>query len=171
MGKISLTLLILICVCGLAVAQEKSQMQQLPVPPVAPDFRAPQKPMPELNRVGVDMNLQHPLGLREALSMALANNKDIEVARENVRIAEFDLLGSQGAYDPKLNFTSFYERFENPISSFLSGGQNGSTIQSDYAGTVRLEGQTPVLGGSYRLDFSSSRFTTQKPRSRSAWLR
>jgi outer membrane protein len=160
MGKISLTLLILLCVSGLAVAQEKPKMQELPVPPVAPDFRAPQKPLPELNRVGVDMNRQHPLGLREALSMALANNKDIEVARENVRIAEFDLLGSQGAYDPKLNFTSFYERFENPISSFLSGGQNGSTIQSDYAGTVRLEGQTPVLGGSYRLDFSSSRFTT-----------
>jgi HAE1 family hydrophobic/amphiphilic exporter-1 len=160
MRKISLTLLILICVSSLAVAQEKPQMEQLPVPPVAPDFRAPQKPLPELNRVGVDMNRQHPLGLREALSMALANNKDIEVARENVRIAEFDLLGSHGAYDPKLNFTSFYERFENPISSFLSGGQNGSTIQSDYAGTARLEGQTPVLGGSYRLDFSSSRFTT-----------
>ena len=135
-------------------------MEQLQVPPVAPDFRAPQKPMPELNRVGVDMNRQRPLGLRDALSMALANNKDIEVARENVRIAEFDLLGAHGAYDPRLNFTTFYERAENPISSFLSGGQNGSTIQSDYAGTVRLEGQTPVLGGSYRLDFSSSRFTT-----------
>ena len=135
-------------------------MEQLQVPPVAPDFRAPQKPMPELNRVGVDMNRQRPLGLRDALSMALANNKDIEVARENVRIAEFDLLGAHGAYDPRLNFTSFYERAENPISSFLSGGQNGSTIQSDYAGTVRLEGQTPVLGGSYRFDFSSSRFTT-----------
>ncbi len=157
MRKKLFILLVLICGSGVARAQE---IQQLPVPPVAPDFRAPQKPLPELNRVGVDMNRQHPLGLREALSMALANNKDIEVARENVRIAEFDLLGSHGAYDPKLNFTSFYERFENPISSFLSGGQNGSTIQSDYAGTARLEGQTPVLGGSYRLDFSSSRFTT-----------
>ena len=49
----------------------------------------------ELNRVGVDANRQHPLSLREALSMALENNKDIEVARENVRIAEFDLRGAQ----------------------------------------------------------------------------
>jgi outer membrane protein len=157
MRKRLFILLVLICGSGLARAQ---QIEQLPVPPVAPDFRAPQKPLPELNRVGVDMNRQRPLAIRDALSMALANNKDIEVARENVRIAEFDLLGSHGAYDPRLNFTSFYERFENPISSFLSGGQNGSTIQSDYAGSVRLEGQTPVLGGSYRLDFSSSRFTT-----------
>jgi len=135
-------------------------MQQLQVPPVATDFRAPQKPMPDLNRVGVDMNRQRPLALSDALSMALANNKDIEVARENVRIAEFDLLGAQGAYDPRLTMTSFYERIENPISSFLSGGSNGSTIQSDYAGTARLEGQTPALGGSYRFDFSSIRLTT-----------
>ncbi len=157
MRKTIFILLILTCGFGTARAQE---IQQLPVPPVAPDFRAPQKPLPELNRVGVDMNRQRPLGLREALSMALENNKDIEVARENVRIAEFDLLGAQGSYDPRLNFSSFYERIENPISSFLSGGQNGSTIQSDYAGNVRLEGQSPVGGGNYRLDFSSSRFTT-----------
>ncbi|HLM23616.1 MAG TPA: TolC family protein [Pyrinomonadaceae bacterium] len=143
-----------------AASPEPSQMQQLQVPPVAPDFRAPQKPMPALDRVGVDMNQQRPLSLREALSMALENNKDIEVARENVRIAEFDLLGAKGIYDPRLSTTAFYERAENPISSFLSGGQNGSTIQSDYTGTARLEGQSPFFGGNYRLDFSSVRLTT-----------
>src|SRR5688500_2638292 len=63
------------------------------VTPVAQDFRAPQRPLPEMNRVGIDPSQQHPLSLREAISMALENNKDIEVARENVRIAEFDLLG------------------------------------------------------------------------------
>ena len=160
MRNVIFILLVLICGCGLAVAQEPTQMQQLPVPPVAPDFRAPQKPLPELNRVGVDMNQQHPLSLREALSMALSNNKDIEVARENVRMAEFEFKGAKGLYDPRLNMTSFYERIENPISSFLSGGQNGSTIQSDYTGTARLEGQSPKLGGNYRLDFSSIRLTT-----------
>ncbi len=139
---------------------EPSQIQQLPVPSIAPDFRAPQKPLPELNRVGVDMNQQRPLSLREALSMALENNKDIEVARENVRIAEFDLLGAKGVYDPRITTTAFYERAENPIASFLSGGQNGSVIENDYTGTARLEGQSPFLGGNYRLDFSSVRLTT-----------
>ena len=142
------------------MARAQSEMQQLPVPPVAPDYRAPQKPLPELTRVGVDMNRQHPLSLREALSMALENNKDIEVARENVRIAEFDLRGAQGLYDPRLSTQAFYERIESPISSFLAGGQNGSTITSDYTGTMRLEGQAPVLGGNYHLDFSSVRLTT-----------
>lgn len=152
-------LLIVLGVSSVASAQQQ-EMQQLQVPPVAPDFKAPQKPLPELKRVGVDMNQQRPLALREALAMALENNKDIEVARENVRIAEFDYLGAQGAYDPHFTTQAFYERIESPISSFLAGGQNGSTIQTDYTATARLDGQTPKLGGNYRLDFSSVKLNT-----------
>lgn len=111
-------------------------------------------------RVGVDMNHQRPLSLREALALALDNNKDIEVARENVRIAEFDLHGAQGLYDPRFTTQAYYERIESPISSILAGGQNGSTVQTDYTGTARLEGQTPAFGGNYRLDFSSVKLNT-----------
>src|SRR5215216_1120699 len=154
-------LLVAIFALGVAsVATAQTEMQQLQVPSIAPDFKAPQKPLPELQRVGVDVNQQRPLSLRDALAMALENNKDIEVARENVRIAEFDLLGSQGAYDPRFTTQAFYERIESPIASFLGGGQNGSVTQSDYTATARLEGQTPTLGGNYRLDFSSVRLTT-----------
>ena len=150
-------------ICTLAtgsVARAQQDVKQLQVPEIAPDFKAPQKPLPELNRVGVDLNHQRPLSLRDALAMALENNKDIEVARQNVRIAEFDLHGARGAYDPRFTTQAFYERIESPISSFLAGGQNGSTIQSDYTGTARLEGQTPNLGGNYRLDFSSVKLNT-----------
>src|SRR5829696_4692616 len=155
------TRILLIIILGVtSVANAQQDIKQLPVPKIAPDFRAEQKPLPELSRVGVDSNQSRPLSLREALSMALENNKDIEVARENVRIAEFDLLGAHGAYDPRFTTEAFYERIESPISSFLAGGQNGSTIQSDYTGTARLEGQTPVLGGNYRLDFSSVKLNT-----------
>jgi HAE1 family hydrophobic/amphiphilic exporter-1 len=121
---------------------------------------AQEKPSPDLGRVGVDMNQQRPLSLRDALSMALQNNKDIEVARENVRIAEFDLLGAKGAYDPHFSTSAFYERVESPVSSFLSGGQNGSTIDTGYTGTARLEGESPFLGGNYRFNFSSIRRVT-----------
>src|ERR1041384_4313206 len=153
-------LLIVLALSLSSVVSAQSEMQQLPVPTVAPDYRAPQKPLPELNRVGVDMNRQHPLSLRESLSMALENNKDIEMARENVRIAEFDLRGAQGLYDPRLSTQAFYERTASPIASFLAGGQNGTTVTSDFTGTMRLEGQSALLGGSYRLDASSVRLTT-----------
>jgi HAE1 family hydrophobic/amphiphilic exporter-1 len=135
-------------------------VQELQVPAIAPDFQPAQKPLPQLGRVGVDLERQRPLSLREALAMALENNKDIEVARDNVKIAEFDLKGARGAYDPRLTSTSYFERIESPISSFLSGGSNGSTISTDYTGNLRLEGQAPKLGGNYRFDFSSIRQTT-----------
>ncbi|HEV7747464.1 MAG TPA: TolC family protein [Pyrinomonadaceae bacterium] len=134
--------------------------QELQVPAIAPDFHPAQKPLPDLGRVGVDMDRQRPLSLREALTMALENNKDIEVARQNVKIAEFDLTAAHGAYDPRFSSSAYYERISSPISSFLSGGANGATTQSDYTGTVRVEGLTPRLGGSYHLDFSSLRFTS-----------
>src|SRR6267378_3445037 len=134
--------------------------QNLKVPPIAPNYRADKTQLPELGRVGVDMGQQQPLTLREALKLALDNNKDIEVARDNVKLAEFDLLGAHGAYDPRISSLSYYERVKTPSASFLSGGENGAVTTSDYTGTLRLEGLSPKGVGSYRLDFSSIRSVT-----------
>lgn len=135
--------------------------EQLPsVPEIAPGYRAPLRPLPEWGRVGVDVSKQRPISLREAIALALANNKDIEVARQNVRLAEFDLEAARGAYDPRIGSTSYYERVETPVASFLSGGANGAVTQTDFTGTLRFEGLTPKLGGGYRIDFSSIRLTT-----------
>ncbi|MDQ1707784.1 MAG: outer membrane protein [Pyrinomonadaceae bacterium] len=148
-----------------AVAQEATPApspvpRELQVPAIAPEFHPTQKPLPELGRVGVDMDRQRPLTLREALALGLDNNKDIEVARQNVKIAEFDFTAARGAYDPRLSSTSYYERIISPISSFLSGGADGTTTQSDYTATARLEGLAPKFGGNYHLDFSSVRLTS-----------
>jgi outer membrane protein len=137
------------------------QTENLPqVPAIAPNYRAPARPLPEIGRVGVDMTDQRPLSLREALEMALLNNKDIEVSRQNVRAAEYDLMGARGAYDPRFSSLSYYERSETPVGSFLSGSSTGTVTQSDYTGTARIEGLVPKFGGGYRLDFSAIRLTT-----------
>ena len=146
-------------------AQEPSptpspQQQTLSVPSIATDYRAnPTKPLPSLNRIGVDMAEQKPLALREAITMALQNNKDIEVARDNVKIAEYDLLTVRGAYDPKFSAQSYYERIKTPAASFLSGA-TGAVETADFTATSRLEGQSPKGGGNYRVDFSAVRATT-----------
>jgi HAE1 family hydrophobic/amphiphilic exporter-1 len=132
----------------------------LSVPVIAPDYRAPVAPLPALERVGVNMAEQRPLTLREAIALALENGKDIEVARTNVRAAEFDLTAARGAYDPRLNTSTFYERNKTPVASFLSGGEGGAVTSSGFGGTMRFEGLTPKGGGNYRFDFSSSRQTT-----------
>jgi len=136
-----------------------STPQSLQVPAIAVDYRADTKsPMPSLARVGVDTNDQQPMSLREAIAMALQNNKDIEIARDNVKIAEFDLLTFHGAYDPKLTAQNYFEKINSPATSFLSGAARVET--SDITATGLLEGLTPKGGGNYRLDFTSIRQTS-----------
>ena len=143
-----------------SVPRPAPQRQQLNVPQVAPGFKAESGPFPTLERVGVDMAEQRPLSVREAIELALANNKDIEVARENVRAAEFDLKAARGVYDPHFLTNSYYERTETPAASFLSGTTTASVVQSGFFSTSSVQGLTPKFGGGYRLDFVNNRITT-----------
>ncbi len=129
-------------------------------PPVAPDFRAPARPLPSAERVGVDVSDQMPLTLREAIALALQNNNDIDGSRINVQIAEFNLRSVRGVYDPVFSSESYYESRVTPTSSTLGGAQNGSVTQTDFTGAARLGGFSPFAGGAYQLDFSSTRLTT-----------
>ncbi len=133
--------------------------QTLKVPAVAIDYRAnASKPLPMLSRVGVDTNDQEPLTLHEAIALALRNDKDIEVARDIVKIAEYDLLSAHGAYDPRFSAQTYYERLKSPATSFLSGASKVES--SDFTGTARVEGLAPRYGGAYHVDFSSVRLTS-----------
>ena len=133
---------------------------RLDVPQVASDFRAEQGPFPTLERVGVDMSEQRALSVREVIEMALANNKDIEVARENVRAAEFDLQAARGVYEPRFLTNSYYERSKQPVASFLSGSSTGSVTQSGFFSSSSVQGLEPKFGGGYRVDFINNRITT-----------
>jgi HAE1 family hydrophobic/amphiphilic exporter-1 len=132
----------------------------LTVPPVAQGYEAAERPLPSLERVGVNMAEQRPLTVREAIELALANNKDIEVARLNVRIAEFDLRAARGVYDPRFVSNAYYERAVTPAASFLSGSATGAVTQSGFFSSSSVQGQTPAFGGNYRVDFVSNRVTT-----------
>jgi outer membrane protein TolC len=130
-------------------------------PPVAPNFKAMSRPLPSAERVGVDVSNQTPLTLNEAIALALANNNDIDGSRINVQIAEYNLLAARGVYDPIISSESYYESRTTPTSSTLGGAaQNGSVMQTDATGTMRLGGFSPFAGGAYQLDFSSTRLTT-----------
>jgi HAE1 family hydrophobic/amphiphilic exporter-1 len=135
-----------------------SAQTTLKVPAVPVGFNADAKsPLPSLARVGVDTADQQPLSLRETIALALQNNKDIEVARDNVKIAEFDLLTARGSYDPRLSAQTYFERILTPATSVLSGASK--LEQDDVTGTGRFEGLAPKGGGNYRVDFSSIRFS------------
>ena len=133
----------------------------LPPPPISPDFRAPQRPLPSAERVGVDVADQVPLTLNDAIRMALRNSNDIDASRIDVQIAEYNLTAARGVYDPVISSESYYERATTPTSSTLGGaGASGAVTQTDFTGSARLGGFAPWFGGNYQLDFSSTRLTT-----------
>ncbi|MEJ7617818.1 MAG: TolC family protein, partial [Pyrinomonadaceae bacterium] len=129
-------------------------------PPIAPNYRAPARALPSAERVGVDAAAQTPLTLNEAIKLALQNNNDIETASIDVRLAEFDLRGARGIYDPLISSESYLERSTTPTSSLIGGGPNGSVTQTDATGALRFGGFSPFFGGNYQIDFASTRLTT-----------
>ena len=144
---------------GISVGIAPAELPTEP-PPVAPNFEAPSRPLPSAERVGVDVANQTPITLNEAIALALKNNNDIDSSRIDVKIAEYNLTAAHGVYDPVLSSESFFESRTTPTSSTISGGVNGFVTQRDATGTASLNGFSPFGGGSYRLDFSSTRLTT-----------
>lgn len=129
-------------------------------PPVAPNFKAPMRPLPSAERVGVDNANQLSLTLEEAIEMALKNNNDIDASRNTVQIAEFNLRGARGIYDPLIEGESYYDSTSIPTASIIGGAVNGSVTQKRYFGSAGFSGFSPYFGGSYAARFDSSRTKT-----------
>ncbi|MCY7375592.1 MAG: TolC family protein [Pyrinomonadaceae bacterium] len=130
------------------------------VPAIAPNYQQNDTSLPDLGRVGVDMMEQKPLTLREAIALALENNKDIEVTRQNVRSAEFDLQAANGFYEPRFTGQTYYERAKTPVFSFFGGGPDGSLTTSGIGGNVGLTGNIRQTGSSFSVQTDSSRNVT-----------
>ncbi len=112
-------------------------------------------------RVGVDSAKRQNLTLREAITLALENNRDIEIEKLNVQMNEFDVRGAHGAYDPSVSTGLNYSRQTAPVASILAGGDNGrltsDSLNSSSSLTQRMMEQGGVLQGS----FDNKRETTQ----------
>jgi outer membrane protein TolC len=100
------------------------------------------------------------LSLSQAIQLALANNKDIELARQDVQAAEWDFKSTLAHYEPRSTVSSFYERTRTPVASFLSGGVDGLLKQSELSAGYRLEGSAARGGGNYEVNLSFLRRST-----------
>lgn len=126
--------------------------------PVIPPFQPrPLPPVPSLNRLGIGSETL-TLSLNDAIKRALENNNDIEVARDDVRIAETQLRALEGVFDPVFAITPTYDQRISPQQSSLGGGSVTSTTAYSFdPGVVK---QFSRGGGNYFLTFASDRTTT-----------
>ncbi len=122
----------------------------------------PVPPMPSLTRVGITGGDTRPLSLNDAIRQALENNNDIEVARNDVRLAESFLNSLQGFYDPFFQFSPQYNNRSTPSATTLSGASGGTnnvtvtTYNFDNSFIKNFE----KGGGHYEFFFNNSRQKT-----------
>jgi outer membrane protein TolC len=128
--------------------------------PVPPTFNKPLPPLPDMSRIGVVTGDELSLTLDKAIEMALRNNNDIDVSRNNVRIAEFNFKAAKGIYDPLFNSQSYYESRTTPVASTIGGTTSDSVTQRQLYGDIGLSGFVPRFGGSYDAIFNSARTNT-----------
>ncbi len=131
------------------------------VPAIAPTFSSDERVLPDLGRVGVDMAAQRPMTVREAVALALENNKDIDVTRKNVQIAEFELRALRGFFQPRLVGQTYYERSTVPNVSIFS--TNRDTTDGAFVGTGTIRAYVPSFGTVLSATANNQRVTTNNP--------
>ncbi|MDI1243612.1 MAG: TolC family protein [bacterium] len=129
------------------------------VPVIAPNYRSDDRSLPDLGRVGVDMLDQRSLTLNDAIRLALENNNDIEVTRQNVRIAEFDLRAARGYYQPRLTGQTFYENATTPNISFFSP-QSTTVKSNNFVGNAGVRAYIPRFGTIFDVTATHNRVGT-----------
>ena len=125
-------------------------VQQMPVPP-----------LPDLTRVGVLSSNVLALSLNDTIRRALQNNNDIEVARDDVRVAEQRLLALYGFYDPVFTVQPTFDQRITPVTSiFAGGGTTGTVSNTTFTVTPALSKSFEKGGGNYQVQFFNSRTST-----------
>lgn len=102
---------------------------------------------PLMTRVGVQSAEPVSLSLDEAIRRALANNNDIDVSRDDVRIQEAQIRSLRGSYDPVFTVNPNYNR--NSIT--------GSAATNDFSVNSDLRHPVQAGGGNYTIFFNNTR--------------
>ncbi|HEY0381738.1 MAG TPA: TolC family protein [Candidatus Elarobacter sp.] len=131
-----------------------------PVPNIAPGFSAPVNALPNGDLVGVQQQPFVGLALRDAIAMALQRNTDLAIAQSNRRIANYQIVALEGAYDLRFQLVPAYSHSVTPAISSFQSGPGGGPVTQDTAGvTAALQGQTRQ-GGQYRIGAVGTRVTS-----------
>ncbi|MDB5028045.1 MAG: hypothetical protein JWO66_1734 [Candidatus Eremiobacteraeota bacterium] len=131
-----------------------------PVPSIVPSFSAPVNAIPNGDLVGVQQQPFVGLALQDAIAMALQRNTDLALAQSNRRIANYQIVAAQGAYDVRFQLVPQYSHSVTPSISLFSAGPFGGPVTQDTAGvTAALQGTTQQ-GGTYRAGVVGTRVTS-----------
>ena len=116
-----------------------------------PAVRPPGTPSPDDERI-------LELTIDDVLRIALKNNLTLQIEALRTESAEFDALGSWGAFDPFFNFTGSYDSSDRQGTGALGGG---NVIEDDSLGFNTGLNVPFTTGGSLDLTVSHSNVETK----------
>ncbi len=123
--------------------------------------KKPLPPIPNMSRLGVTSDNTVTLSMNDAIKRALENNNDIEVARDDVRIAETQLRALEGIFDPIFSITPAIDNRVTPQQSTLGGSdRSGTTTSTSYTFSPAVTKQFGRGGGNYQVSFANTRNDT-----------
>src|SRR5438270_4949629 len=121
----------------------------------------PVPPMPSLERIGITGTDTVSLTLNDAIRRALENNNDIEVARNDVRLAEQQLYALRGIYDPVFTYSPEINNSVRPVVNIFGGaGTAGTVTTTDLNNNASVNKQFGRGGGNFTYFFNNTRETT-----------
>ena len=103
--------------------------------------------------------VEQRLSITDAVQLALEQNADLEVVRLTPLLQDLGVAQAQSAWAP--TFTSLFQgdNRDNPVNSFLSGGQD-KIENNQTTFNVGLGSALPWYGSNYRVGWDNSRATT-----------
>lgn len=101
------------------------------------------------------------LTLDDAIQMALEKNLDLQVAKMNPAIQDYNLVSARAAFKPTLSGTFSENHSNTPSTSALDGvTTNGTIVAQTQSYNMQLNKRLAFYGGQMGLQFISSRATT-----------
>jgi outer membrane protein TolC len=125
--------------------------------PATPDVPA-RSPLEVPLRIGIAGEAK--ITLDEVIRKVLNNDPNLEVARISAQEAVLNVKSAKGYYDPILGLNAYHLKSVTPVASIIGGSADGKLTQKELYADPQINGNFPVLGGTYKLDFSSSRQST-----------
>ena len=164
MGILLRTVAFSLVLCAAAMGQEPVMKppvasQDLSHNPLLAPRSLPVPPVSDLTRIGVTQGAL-ALSLNDAIRRALENNNNIEVSRDNVRLAETTLRSLQGVYDPIINITPQFSDLNTASVNSTGTTSSGILNQRFFALSPSVTQQFSTGGGQYQFFFDSQRATS-----------
>lgn len=127
-----------------------------PVPAIAPSFRASQEARPSGDIAGNDGPFVG-LSLDSAIGMALSRNTDLGVSQSNRRVAGYQIVAANGAYDLRLQIAPTYQISQSPSQSEFQAGPGGAQITGTSLGLGAGVSGITTTGGRFSATTSAAR--------------